>query len=142
MNHAVQFAYLVSTGLFVMALKWMNHPETARREIPVLRMLTEAVEEIRRRGEALRNGVGKDAELVEGESEVGGGSFPAAKLKTWLVQLAPGPLTADRLATRLREGDPPIIARIEADHVVLDPRTILPGQEEVVVRAVRRALDG
>src|SRR5207245_343642 len=60
-------------------------PEQARVEIPVLRMLTEDAAEIRRRGEALQRGVGGAAELIEGESEVGGGSFPGAKLKTWLV---------------------------------------------------------
>jgi len=57
-------------------------PETARREIPVLRMLTEDVEQIRQRAEALHEGVGKDAEVIAGESEVGGGSFPGATLKT------------------------------------------------------------
>src|SRR5439155_17579322 len=117
-------------------------PETARREVPVLRMLTDDVEEIRRRAEALRTGVGESADLTEGESEVGGGSFPGAKLKTWLVRLTPPRQTADSLAQRLREGDPPVVARIEADRVVLDARTILPSQHDSVIRAVRRAVDG
>src|SRR5439155_24102196 len=64
-------------------LRLYREPERARREIPVLRMLTESVENIRRRGEALREGVGKEASLIEGESEVGGGSFPGTTLKTW-----------------------------------------------------------
>ncbi len=125
-------------------------PEQARREIPTLRMLTEEGVEIKRRGEAIVEGVrGNDvgrkaytAELVEGSSEVGGGSFPEAKLPTWLVQLKADQLTADSLIERLRASDPPVIARIENDHVVLDPRTILPGQVEAVARAVAGALDG
>ena len=116
-------------------------PERARREIPVLRMLTEDVAEIRRRGDALQRSVGNDAELTEGESEVGGGSFPGAKLKTWLVALHPPHPTPDIVAARLRAGDPPVIARIAGDRVVLDPRTIFPEQLEVVARAVRAALD-
>jgi L-seryl-tRNA(Ser) seleniumtransferase len=122
-------------------------PETARREIPVLRMLTEDIEEIRRRGEALREGVegrrGGEATtaLIEGESEAGGGSFPGAKLKTWLVQLLPRHRTPDTLAARLRGADPPVIARIADDRVVLDPRTIFPDEVEPVARAVRAALD-
>jgi len=116
-------------------------PERARVEIPVLRMLTEDVEQIRQRAEALHGGVGKDAEVIEGESEVGGGSFPGKTLKTWLVQLTSDRLTSDVLATRLRGGDPPIIARIADDRVVLDPRTIFPHQIEQVARAVRAALD-
>ena len=81
------------------------------------------------------------AELIEGESEVGGGSFPGAKLKTWLVRLNPRHLTPDTLSARLRSSAPPIIARIADDRVVLDPRTIFPDELETVARAVRAALD-
>jgi len=116
--------------------------DAARREIPTLRMLTADYVEIKRRGDALKEGVGKESvTLVDGFSEVGGGSFPEAKLPTCLVQLTADKLTADSLIERLRANDPPIIARIEDDHVVLDPRTILPGQEETVARGIRAALD-
>jgi len=81
---------------------------------------------------------------VEGEGEVGGGSFPGGKLATWLVRLVPDTrhLTPDTLAARLRGGTPPVIARIEGDHVVLDPRTIQPTELDATIGAVRRALDG
>ncbi|MGH7673554.1 MAG: L-seryl-tRNA(Sec) selenium transferase [Gemmatimonadales bacterium] len=116
-------------------------PETARREIPVLRMLTETPEDVKRRGEALKRDVGDArAELINGASEVGGGSFPGAKLPTWLVRLTADRLTADALAGRLRGGNPPIIARIADDRVVLDPRTIFPDQVDVAARAVAAAL--
>lgn len=119
-------------------------PERARNEIPTLRMLTEDVATIKERGEALRKSVGKNAsvELVAGFSEVGGGSFPEAKLPTWLIQLNADKLSADSLVERLRASDPPIIARIEDDRVVLDPRTILPDQVSVVAQGVVGALDG
>ena len=115
----------------------------ATEEIPVLRMLTQDVAQLRRSAEALHTAVGKDTEIVEGESEVGGGSFPGATLKTCLVRINPGTrqLTPDTVAARLRQGDPPIIARIADEHVVLDPRTIFPDQIELVARAVRAALD-
>ncbi len=116
--------------------------ETARREIPTLRMLTADYVELRRRGEALKEGVEKKGvELIEGFSEPGGGSFPEAKLPTWLVRLTSDSLSPDVLIERLRAGDPPIIARIEDNHVVLDARTIQPGQEETVARGIRAALD-
>ena len=117
-------------------------PERARVEIPVLRMLTQDVTQIRQRAEALHTGVGKEAEVIEGESEVGGGSFPGAKLKTWLVAIHPQSLPPNTLAERLRGGAPPIVARVADDRVVLDPRTILPDELETVTRAVRAALDG
>lgn len=117
-------------------------PETARREIPVLRMLTDDIGDIRRRGEALVKGVGGEAaQLVEGHSEVGGGSFPGATLDTWLVQLTSRRTAPDAVATRLRQWEPPIIGRIEHDRVVLDPRTLGADELETVARAVRAALD-
>jgi len=122
--------------------------ETARREIPTLRMLTLDYVEMKRRGEALKEAAARsEIELADGFSEVGGGSFPEAKLPTCLVRLTArprpsgSPLGPDRLIERLRANDPPIIARIEDDAVVLDPRTILPGQEETVARGIRAALD-
>src|SRR3989449_3969390 len=117
-------------------------PEAARREIPVLRMLTTDPAELRRAAEVLAGGVGRGSDVIAGESEVGGGSFPGAKLKTWLVQLTANRLTADDVAARLRGQDPPVVARIQDDRVVLDPRTILPGQLDVLIGAVRAALDG
>jgi L-seryl-tRNA(Ser) seleniumtransferase len=76
--------------------------------------------------------------LVTGESEVGGGSFPGAKLPTWLVAIRhPAP---DTLVGKLRGGEPPVIARIADDRVVLDPRTILPDQINATVRAVTASL--
>jgi L-seryl-tRNA(Ser) seleniumtransferase len=124
-------------------LALFRDPDVARREIPVLRMLTEDLESVKRRGEALVNKIkgGErrvEAELVQGESEVGGGSFPGAKLPTWLVAIRhPAP---DTLAGRLRGGEPPVIARIVDDRVVLDPRTIFPNQVDATARAIAAAL--
>jgi L-seryl-tRNA(Ser) seleniumtransferase len=110
-------------------LSLYRDPDVARREIPVLRMLTEDIESVKQRGAALLKGV--KGELVPGESEVGGGSFPGAKLPTWLVSLAD-----ERIAARLRANAPPIIARVANGRTLLDPRTILPHQIEAVVRAL------
>jgi L-seryl-tRNA(Ser) seleniumtransferase len=120
-------------------------PETARREIPVLRMLTEDLEGVQRRGQALLQGVtgGErrvEAQLVQGESEVGGGSFPGAKVPTWLVAITTRHPTPDTCLGRLRSADPPVIARIADDRVVLDPRTIFPDQINATVRAITAAL--
>jgi L-seryl-tRNA(Ser) seleniumtransferase len=98
---------------------------SAIHEIPVLNMLTENEESIRARAERL------GGELIEGDSEVGGGSFPGAKLHTWLAGFPD-----ESLAERLRRHDPPIIARVAGNRVLLDARTILPGQVETVIAAV------
>jgi L-seryl-tRNA(Ser) seleniumtransferase len=107
---------------------------TARREVPVLRMLTEDLESVERRANALLQGVGAKAELVEGDSEVGGGSFPGAKLKTWLVGIRHP--TPDGYVAQLRSFDPPVIARVAGSRVLLDARTIFPEQVETVIAAL------
>ncbi len=107
-------------------LSLYREPERARREIPVLRMLTEEPESIRRRAERL------GGQLIEGDSEVGGGSFPGAKLRTWLAGFPD-----ESLAVKLRNNDPPIIARVAGSRVLLDARTIFPEQVETVVSALR-----
>ncbi len=108
---------------------------TARREIPVLRMLTEDLGSVKRRATAVLQSVGDKAELVEGDSEVGGGSFPGAKLKTWLVGIRHA--APDTFVTQLRSHDPPIIARVAGSRVLLDARTIFPEQVETVVAALK-----
>jgi L-seryl-tRNA(Ser) seleniumtransferase len=109
-----------------------RNPEVARKEIPVLRMLTEDLNVVKRRAEALQQGVGGRAELIEGDSEVGGGSFPGAKLRTWLVGFPD-----EKLAERLRANDPPIIARVAGSRVLIDARTIFPDQIETVIAALK-----
>ena len=103
-----------------------REPERARREIPVLRMLTEDLGTIKARARAL------GGELIEGDSEVGGGSFPGAKLKTWLAGFPD-----QRLAEKLRANDPPIIARVAGSRVLLDARTIFPEQIDTVIAALK-----
>jgi L-seryl-tRNA(Ser) seleniumtransferase len=105
-------------------------------EIPVVRMLRLSEEAIRRRAgmwSVKLEERGVKVSLVQGESAVGGGSVPGHGLPTVLVAIH-GP--ASRLAAALRRGDPPVIARIENDLCCLDPRTVLKGEDEVLIDAV------
>ena len=87
--------------------------------------------------------MGLPAQVVPGRSAVGGGSLPGETLPTRLVALdaqVPGVESADVVAARLRAGDPPVIARIEDDHLVFDLRTVLPEQEATLWRMVAKAV--
>lgn len=118
-------------------------PEAARREIPVLAMLTADAATLDKRATRLAAlmPVEADARTLPGESAVGGGSFPGASLPTTLVSLDPGVLGAHGLALRLRLGEPPVIARVESERVLLDPRTIPPGTAEALAAAVAAAFE-
>ena len=81
------------------------------------------------------------AEVVAAESTVGGGSLPGERLATTALAITPrrgGGATV--LLRRLRQHDPPVIGRIVDERVLLDPRTVLPGEDDVIVEAVIAAL--
>lgn len=108
--------------------------------IPALRMMRIPFDEIEARAKAVAaslraRSTGTTVELVDGNSVIGGGSAPGAVLPTKLIAVEHSLLAAERIMAALRKNDPPIIARVEEGKVLLDLRTVLPGQEDVVVRA-------
>jgi L-seryl-tRNA(Ser) seleniumtransferase len=116
--------------------------DAAVRSIPVLAMLTLDPAELALRAARLASLCPPEvvAQTIGGESAVGGGSFPGAVLPTTLVALDAGPLGADGLALRLRLGEPPVVARVANDRVLLDPRTPPQSSFPAVARAIERAL--
>jgi L-seryl-tRNA(Ser) seleniumtransferase len=111
----------------------------ATETIPAVRMATLPVEAIAVRAETLaaalrRQGLG--AEVVDGVSTIGGGSASGSALPTRLVALSMDGLSADALESRLRALDPPVVARIQDDRVVLDLRTIGPSEDEALGHAL------
>lgn len=104
--------------------------------IPIWCMIARPLPEIQSLAESWAQVVG--GSVIAGESAVGGGSLPGATLPTALLALdVPD---ADAFCAALRAADPPIIARIHEDRVLLDPRTVLPGQEVALIAALRRTL--
>ncbi len=116
----------------------------ATAKIPIWRAIALSPEALRERAQgwlAALGPAGAGCELRESTSAVGGGSLPEVTLPTTVLALAPG-AAPDRLLARLRAGDPPVVARIEDDRVVLDPRTVMPWEDEAVVRGAAAALRG
>ncbi len=102
-------------------------------DVPVARMIAATAGEIGARAERLAAslaGTAIEATVVDGFSTIGGGSAPGSALPTRLLQLRHEQLSAHALEARLRSLDVPIIARIEQDVVVLDLRTVLPGDDD------------
>jgi L-seryl-tRNA(Ser) seleniumtransferase len=111
----------------------------AAESVPVIRMLSMKVDEIEARAIGItRQLTNARIDIIDGFSAIGGGSAPGERLPTRLLAIDAS--SADALLTRLREYDPPVIARIDQDRVVLDLRTVTPDQDVTLASAIRRCL--
>jgi L-seryl-tRNA(Ser) seleniumtransferase len=114
-------------------LQLYRDPERARREIPVLAMLTADEDVLQARVERLAGAIGVAAAIVPAVAKVGGGALPLLELPGPAVAVAGAP---DELAARLRAADPPVIGRIEDGRLLLDPRTLTDDEIPLVARAL------
>jgi L-seryl-tRNA(Ser) seleniumtransferase len=109
----------------------------AEREVPVWRMISAAPEALALRARKWRSHLqqrGISCEVVAAHSTVGGGSLPGEELPT--RALAVSCARPDALAGALRKGDPPVVGRIVANRLLLDPRTVMPELGRVLLAAV------
>ena len=105
-------------------------------QVPALAMIRQSAAAVRARAEALVGRVpALKAEVVPGSSVTGGGATPEQSIATWLIAIRCADVAgAER---RLRTGDPPVVARIEDDRLVVDLRTVLRGEEDELAAALR-----
>ena len=105
--------------------------------IPFARMMRTSAQEIRARAEALlarlSSAAHLKAEIISGESLIGGGSAPTSALPTFLLAVTADGLSADELAARLRRHNPPIVTRVEEGRVLMDLRTVFGASEEAEI---------
>jgi L-seryl-tRNA(Ser) seleniumtransferase len=116
----------------------------AEQAIPVWQMIALPADDVRRRAEGwaeVLRGWGLAAMTVAGESTVGGGSLPGETLPTTLCAISSGQgqLNLETVAARLRTGEPAVLARISRDRLLLDPRTVRPGEDDALLAALRAA---
>jgi L-seryl-tRNA(Ser) seleniumtransferase len=111
--------------------------DEAEREVPIWRMISAAPESLHQRAADWAEKLGQGA-IIPGESTVGGGSLPGESLPTFLLALALR--SPDRFLGRLRQACPPIIARVQDDQVVFDPRTVLAEQESAFLTSLQQLI--
>lgn len=107
-------------------------------DIPVLRQIAAGYDEMLARAEALKARMTGElsAEIIEGSSVIGGGAAPDVHPRTALLALRSASQTPEQIERRLRMNSTPIIARIDEGRVVLDLRTVEPGDEDTIVAAL------
>ncbi|HNR98449.1 MAG TPA: L-seryl-tRNA(Sec) selenium transferase [Planctomycetota bacterium] len=125
------------------ALRLFLHPETLAAAHPTLRMMTLPPAVLEERARALKESLaGRVAALKlavkAGESETGGGSLPGARFPTYVLAVRSDRCGADGLSRLLRRSEPPIVGRIAGDDVLIDMRTLLEGEAEIVAEALAR----
>lgn len=145
-----QFARIIRAGKLTLAaleatLKLFLDESVALREVPTLQMLRRNLSEISSQAERiasqLRQSISNAAvTTAPGFSQMGSGSLPTQELATMLVAVQPEKISAERLANQLRHHSTPIFARIQNDQVLIDPRTLRQGDEEILIESLRKIL--
>ncbi|MFC1949204.1 L-seryl-tRNA(Sec) selenium transferase [Chloroflexota bacterium] len=128
---AVRIDKVRLAGLATTLLHYLKGEATEK--IPVWRMISMPLGEIDRRAGRWAKALGSSAQVIDGESMVGGGSLPGSTLPTRLVSIE-GKKKGMKLAHSLRNNDRlPVIGRISDDILLLDPRSVLPEEDEKVL---------
>ncbi len=118
-------------GLAVTLMHYLKDEATTK--IPVWRMIAAPLKEIEKRA-GLWAKAYSDAKVINGETMVGGGSLPGGSLPTKLVAIS-GKKTLE-ISRKLRLQKIPVVGRMEKEQLLLDPRTVLPEEDEIVVKAL------
>jgi len=110
----------------------------ATEKIPVWRMISTPLDEIRQRAEQWASTLGKWADVRDGETMIGGGSLPGGTLPTSLVAVrgGKGDSGVHSLSRMLRSQETPLIGRVNEDMLLFDPRSVLPEQDKVVIKVL------
>ena len=111
--------------------------DEADRKIPIWRMVSASPDLLKDRVQTWIETLERGS-MIEGESTVGGGSLPGETLPTHLLALDIE--KPDQFLKQLRQSHPPIIARVQDDLVIFDPRTVLPAQEGALLVSLQNAL--
>ena len=112
----------------------------AEKEIPVWRMISTSETALKKRARLWQAALECSSTIEKSRSAVGGGSLPGETLPTWVLSLDCRNVGVEVVMRRLREGDTPVVARIDDDRVLLDPRTVLPEEDGLLVDALRSAV--
>jgi len=146
-----QFARIVRVGKLTLValeatLKLFLDESVALSQVPTLQMLRRDASDITKKARRLASQLGKSISdsavtTTPGFSQMGSGSLPTQNLATTLVAIRPEKISAELLASRLRRYSTPVFTRIRNDQVLIDPRTLLSGDDKIVIKALLDILD-
>jgi len=145
MNRAMRIDKMTLAALEA-TLRLYREPELARKEIPTLSMMFAEQSKLKQRARRLANRIKKscaeqvEVSVIDGNSSVGGGSFPERDLPTALVAVKPKAVSETVLKKTLLDTEPLLVGRIEHQAFCLDPRTLTDKEFPLVIAALQQAL--
>lgn len=127
-TRAVRVDKLTLAGFEATLMEYIDE-DKAIKNIPTLRMILQSPEEIKKRAESLARKIIKDVtnavvKVLPDTSRAGGGSLPETDFPTFVVSIKPINITVNEFEEKLRKGNPPVIARVKEDSLLLDARTL------------------
>jgi L-seryl-tRNA(Ser) seleniumtransferase len=147
LTRAVRIDKFTVSALEATLREYLDHQRVWQR-IPTLDMLTADTAVLQQRAQSLSArltaAIGDSASCtpVPTPSAVGGGALPTADLPSWAVEVVPRAMTVNELAAGLRDGEPAVIGRLQDEKLLLDVRTLLPGEENALVEVLAVVLGG
>ena len=120
--------------------------DTIAENSPTLQLLIRPVDELEAVARGLASRLSKSlgdnavVEVMDGYSQVGGGSLPVENIPTRLLSIEPLTISVDTLGNRLRTSNPPIFSRIQQERLLLDLRTVLKDEVEILADALGRSM--
>jgi len=117
----------------------------ATDKIPIWRMISAPLDGIEQRAQSWAHPFKSLAEVIDGETMIGGGSLPEGALPTKLVAIRDNDKKTNRnialeISKKLRQQDVPVLGRLNGNTFLLDPRTVLSEQDDIVLQAIKRAI--
>ncbi len=144
MTRAVRIDKLTLSGFEATLMEYIDE-EKAVENIPTLRLLLQKPEKIRDRANRIAKGLKKEIKdvhinVMADSSRAGGGALPEVDLLTYVVSIKSDKVSVNDFEERLRKGNPPIIARIKEDSLIIDARTVRDKDLEGLMEGIRSAL--
>ena len=129
---------LILTGLQQTVCDYLDSSsaDQAVTRLPLARMLAlDAEEDLRPRAEAMVEKLegSVDVSIGEGIARCGGGTMPKAEIPSLTLDIRPTRMSLRKLAAALRDSTPAVIGYVADDCLRIDLRTVLPGQDEMMV---------
>ncbi len=134
---AVRIDKMSMAALSATMLHYIRDDPTEK--IPIWRMISAPLDELRERASKWRASAGAWSEIVSTRAAIGGGSLPGETIESVALRIESARLgrSAEDILTYLRQQDVPIIGRIEGDDVLLDTRAVLPAEDSTVISVLR-----